>query len=595
MMRNTLGKLLILCVVVTCCLISNAAADAKVTPYHGYAADNGKGFFADAEGWHFFSGGHATRIVQTGNITSMEFYAANTAGVSSFALEIWRKNEATGLYARVYQSANYKAWLKDGYNKIEFDTVHEIPVLEGDSFGIYMYGTNDAYHGSLGTTTSDADWHAYWAASRTPSTTAMDWYSGADIKDTGSLSAALYMRSPEIVVFGDSIISGSPNFEAFTDQWEVVANRPDIDRTKSIPYKLGALSGKTYQNMGIHGNRMADMAMRFDADVLQKHPKYVVLEGGVNDLVNSVPASGVLPSIKKEILDCQHAGIYPIVLLITPAYGYLNQAQSIQADELNTLIIQYNAVNPGFKVVDTRSTLGTYSGTNGWTLKPQYAYDTVHLNEAGNAVIAQAVYDSYFLSPPAQTVYGIGDQVIHATQGDIIHLNVSSNFPGTTYHYVIDGVSSESTSGELAYTVKNAGYLNITVYGEAADGSTTDTFNYSISASRAMATQSINKLDTSHTANLTNAVLDQNITAYMENMPYPWTDLIGKTFYLIIFAIPFVFIRINTGSLEMPLILFLLVGWMVIGFVPIEWHYMVYITFSMGIMAVLYSMIKERG
>ena len=58
------------------------------------------------------------------------------------------------------------------------------------------------------------------------------------------------------------------------------------------------------------------------------------------------------------------------------------------------MIIDYHEENPDFVLVDCREALGHLSD-NKWALDSEYTPDALHLNEAGNEVVAQAIYSAY--------------------------------------------------------------------------------------------------------------------------------------------------------------------------------------------------------
>lgn len=91
-----------------------------------------------------------------------------------------------------------------------------------------------------------------------------------------ALFASLFASSPasaagngKVVMLGDSII----------ENWASNAN--------------GFFPGKPYVNKGITGQTTSQIAKRFDRDVLALKPSVVVLQGGINDMNESVSATTV--------------------------------------------------------------------------------------------------------------------------------------------------------------------------------------------------------------------------------------------------------------------------------------------------------------
>jgi len=348
---------------------------------------------ADSTGYWMFSGGHATRFTQTGTIKRVRFYATNVSALDTFKITIWSKNESTGLYTLVSITANLKTSIADGYNDIDLSN-ENVSVTEGMSFGIILVSTGA--HTAFIASSSSGSWiFGETKYARSPTYTDYDWSAQSESGTGRTIDIDFLMESPDIIFIGDSILSGFPLATAYTDQ-PVFGGSAN---STSIPYKLRTLSGLTYQNLGINGNGYPDLNTRFAKDITGKHPKYVVIEGGLNNLMYGTATTGaIISGTELQITSAQAAGIVPVVVLVTPAYGtnYLNASQSMQADAVNNAIIAYHALNPDFIIVDAREDLGSYNAQTGWALDSQYNSnsDNVHLNEAGNAVVAQKIHDS---------------------------------------------------------------------------------------------------------------------------------------------------------------------------------------------------------
>ena len=82
---------------------------------------------------------------------------------------------------------------------------------------------------------------------------------------------------------------------------------------------------KSYVNRGISGQTTSQMLLRFRQDIVDLHPKIVLILAGTDDIAgNTGPIT--LEQIRDNILSmvelAQVNGIYPIVCSVLPAYDY---------------------------------------------------------------------------------------------------------------------------------------------------------------------------------------------------------------------------------------------------------------------------------
>lgn len=441
----------------------NYSDTTAITTYHN-AAGTGSSFSgsisASSAGFCFFSLGHATRFTQTGTLKRVRFYAQNTWELATFKISIWSKNESTGLYSQTQITANLKTSIADGYNDIDISS-QNLSITEGMSFGICLAGAG----GQSCFTKSSSGGSSTLGETRyigSPGTTDFAWASQAEAGTDITIDIDFLMDSPDIIFLGGSILSGSPLSTAYTDQPTIGG----FANSTSIPYKLRTLSGLTYQNMGIYGNRYPDLNTRFAKDVTAKHPTYVVIEGGVDDLkLGTATTDDIILYTKLQIIAAQVANIIPIVILILPAYGanYLTASQSLQADAVNNAIIAYHVQNQDFRIVDARDELGSHNAQTGWTLDTQYnsGSDNVHLNEAGNAIVAQKIYDSFSVTTNylSSSVSGVGSQTASITEFKRFSSSISGGGSLTAVLFRLERMVS-SISGGGALTA----YLALPIY-----------------------------------------------------------------------------------------------------------------------------------
>lgn len=183
-------------------------------------------------------------------------------------------------------------------------------------------------------------------------------------------NAALRPLAPgenRVVFFGDSI----------TDIWQLDEYFP----------------GKPYINRGIGGQTTPQMLVRFRQDVIELHPKVVVILAGTNDI------AGNTGPMRLEDIEANYAslaelsrahGIKVIYSSIMPVHNYTPRAQDLFAQrspekilELNGWLKNYCAA-AGFLYLDYFRALADDKGL----MKKELANDGLHPNAAGYKIMA---------------------------------------------------------------------------------------------------------------------------------------------------------------------------------------------------------------
>lgn len=147
-----------------------------------------------------------------------------------------------------------------------------------------------------------------------------------------------------------------------------------------------------YAARGISGQTTYQMLARFQRDVVDLHPRVVVILAGINDIAeNSGPISleNIVGNIKSMCDIAWANGIQPILCSVLPC-DYLSwrkdltPAQDVVA--LNQLI-QALAEAEGITYVDYYSTLDNGQGGIG----PEHSGDRCHPNEAGYQIMENII------------------------------------------------------------------------------------------------------------------------------------------------------------------------------------------------------------
>jgi isoamyl acetate esterase len=202
------------------------------------------------------------------------------------------------------------------------------------------------------------------------------------------LFAALAMtvqKKQRVIFFGDSITQAGVNPGGY------------ITRMTGALNKNGLASQYELIGAGIGGNKIYDLYLRMDSDVLAKNPDVVVIWVGVNDVWHKASyGTGTDPDKFEKfytavIKKLQVRNIR--VFLTTPAaIGERTDFSNQQDGDLNFYanIIRKLAKANNCGLIDLRKTFLEYNLKNNPDNKESgiLTTDRVHLNEAGNQLVA---------------------------------------------------------------------------------------------------------------------------------------------------------------------------------------------------------------
>jgi lysophospholipase L1-like esterase len=159
--------------------------------------------------------------------------------------------------------------------------------------------------------------------------------------------------------------------------------------------RLRDLLGSSYTvvNKGIGGNHTRYMLSQFQTDVLSQDPGFVVIWGGINDILQDECSLAATESNLQSMYTQAHSqGIQVIAVNMSPCKGCSEWTESAQAeiDQLNAWIAT-TATDIDYRI-DVYSLLEDPSNPD--CLLPAYAGGgLLHLTEAGYNVVGQAIYD----------------------------------------------------------------------------------------------------------------------------------------------------------------------------------------------------------
>lgn len=175
-------------------------------------------------------------------------------------------------------------------------------------------------------------------------------------------------EDPDVVFMGNSI----------TDFW--ARNLPDF------------FIENNYIGRGISGQTTEQMLARFQQDVVELHPKIVVILAGINDIAqNNGPISNenILRNIKSMCDIARVNGIKPVLCSILPCDYFKwrpDMKPASRVVEVNEMIKLY-ALLMGFQYVDYYSKMATEDGA----LNAQFTEDRCHPNLDGYNVMISTI------------------------------------------------------------------------------------------------------------------------------------------------------------------------------------------------------------
>ena len=193
---------------------------------------------------------------------------------------------------------------------------------------------------------------------------------------------------------------------------DISLNKVNILQNHQVYVMGDSLSNNTYESAltnllgsswnvnskGIGGNTTTQMLDRFSADVIVGDAEYVVILGGINDVLAGVSASTIQSNLQSMYTAAHNNGSKVIAITITPFKNHTSWTSGFQAvvDDVNSWITSASA-NVDYKI-DAYSILENPSDTD--TLLPTYDNgDHLHLSSAGYSLLATTINEGVIWTP----------------------------------------------------------------------------------------------------------------------------------------------------------------------------------------------------
>ena len=196
-------------------------------------------------------------------------------------------------------------------------------------------------------------------------------------------------KKTRVIFFGDSITQAGVNPGGY------------IVRIDSMCKLAGAGDKYEFIGAGIGGNKIYDLYLRMENDVLAKEPDMVIIYVGVNDVWHKTSAGTGTDADKFEkfyqaIIDKLKAKSIKVVLCTPASIGEKTDFSNPQDGDMNEYsnIIRRIASKNNLPLVDLRKAFLDYNLKNNTANKDRgiLTTDRVHLNPAGNQLVADEMW-----------------------------------------------------------------------------------------------------------------------------------------------------------------------------------------------------------
>ncbi|TWI79094.1 lysophospholipase L1-like esterase [Lacibacter cauensis] len=202
------------------------------------------------------------------------------------------------------------------------------------------------------------------------------------------MMAFSFQSKTKVIFFGDSITQAGINPGGY------------VKRIDSMAQQQGK-AGYEFVGAGIGGNKVYDLYLRMEEDVLAKNPNVVVIYIGVNDVWHK-SSSGTGTDADKfakfyqAIIDKIKAKNSKIILCTPAVIGEKADGSNPQDGDLTeySKIIRGLAQKNTLPLVDLRKAFIDYNLKNNPSNKDRgiLTTDRVHLNEKGNQLVADEIW-----------------------------------------------------------------------------------------------------------------------------------------------------------------------------------------------------------
>ena len=203
------------------------------------------------------------------------------------------------------------------------------------------------------------------------------------------ITSFTFQKKTRVIFFGDSITQAGAAAGGY------------ILRIDTLSKAEGKGDNYEFIGAGIGGNKVYDLYLRMDNDVMAKEPDIVVIYVGVNDVWHKATSGTGTDAVKFEafyqaIIDKLKAKSIKIILCTPAAIGEKTDFSNQQDGDMNEYsnIIRRLAKKNELGIVDLRKAFLDYNQKNNPENKDRgiLTTDRVHLNARGNQFVADEMW-----------------------------------------------------------------------------------------------------------------------------------------------------------------------------------------------------------
>lgn len=195
-------------------------------------------------------------------------------------------------------------------------------------------------------------------------------------------------KKTKIIFFGDSITQMGVNKGGYIDRIKQEINKKNLQNKYEL---TGA---------GIGGNKVYDLYLRLEEDVLDKKPSVVVIWVGVNDVWHKTSGTGTdedkFEKFYIALVKKMQAKKIQVILTTPAAIGEKYDGTNPQDKDLDAYsnVIRKIATKFNCKLVDLRKAFMQFSLEHNPENKESgiLTTDRVHLNDTGNQLVADEMW-----------------------------------------------------------------------------------------------------------------------------------------------------------------------------------------------------------
>jgi hypothetical protein len=193
---------------------------------------------------------------------------------------------------------------------------------------------------------------------------------------------------------------------------------------------------------------------------------------------------------------------------------------------------------------------------------------------------------------PIISFVGDSNQVI--TVGNSHTFEFSSATEINSADFYLNGIKTTVAGQSKEYTFTDDGeYYNVSVI--ASDGNPSNMLTWTVTIPREKATVSIETIgDDEEYNNLMDNFTDMNWEGLTQSATTPFTNVMGRMFYVVLFILPFVLMWKQQETMTIPAIVAMFFGTLLIGFVPEQYKTLITFAVILSFAANFYLMSRNR-